>query len=176
MDQKIILQILRLLRILKKFQRYLFLAAKAQLNTCTCVSVCVSVRLWSKLNFSLFTPLYTLSKLSQAVTSCHKLSKADTCCHKPFTCNVPSVCIPFPSVCIPLLHVMFRLCAFLCSTLCPFVSLCVPLCPFIPLYTSLQVFTCFYTLYKLSSSQDLVVGLVISECSSVASIWHPPQK
>ena len=35
-----------------------FLAAKAQLNTCTCLCVCPSVRLWSKLNFSLFTPLY----------------------------------------------------------------------------------------------------------------------
>ena len=59
-----------------------FLAAKAQLNTCTCVSVCVSVRLWSKLNFSLLTPLYTLSKLSQAVTSLHKLSQAVTSCQK----------------------------------------------------------------------------------------------
>ena len=33
-----------------------FLAAKAQLNACTCSCVCLSV---SKLNFSLFTPLYT---------------------------------------------------------------------------------------------------------------------
>ena len=32
-----------------------FLAAKAQLNTCTCVA---SVCLWSKLNFSRFTPPY----------------------------------------------------------------------------------------------------------------------
>ena len=38
---------------------FIFLAAKAQLNTCTCVSVCLSVCpcVW-KLNFSLFTPLY----------------------------------------------------------------------------------------------------------------------
>ena len=32
----------------------LFLAAKAQLNYCTCVSVCLSVCPWSNLNFSLF--------------------------------------------------------------------------------------------------------------------------
>ena len=43
-----------------------FLAAKAQLNTCTCaVSVYASVRLsvcpWSKLNFFLFGPLSLLS-------------------------------------------------------------------------------------------------------------------
>ena len=53
--------------------------------------------------------------------------------------------------------------------MCPFVSLCVPLfpfmplyclCPFIPLCKLLHAFTHFYTLYKLSSSQDLIVGLV----------------
>ena len=33
--------------------------------------------------------------------------------------------------------------------------------PFIPLYASLCLFTSFYMLYKLSSSQDLVVGLVL---------------
>ena len=39
-----------------------FLAAKAQLNTCTYVlSFCLSVRLWIKLNFFLFGPLSLLS-------------------------------------------------------------------------------------------------------------------
>ena len=74
-----------------------FLAAKAQLNTCTCPCVCVSVRFKPEL-LPVYTPLYSL------------------------------------------------------------MSLCAPLC-FIPLYKLLQ----FYMLYKLmlmSSSQDLVVGLV----------------
>ena len=56
------------------------------------LSLCVSVRLSvSKLNFCLFNPLSP--------------------CLRPFTCNVPSVCIPFVSLCAPLC----------------------PLCPFMPL-------------------------------------------
>ena len=51
--------------------------------------------------------------------------------------------------------------------LCHFMPIYAPLCPFMPLmplYAPLCPFTSFYMLYKLSSSQDLVVGLVTSDC------------
>ena len=69
----------------------MFLAAKAQLNYCTCaLSVCLS----PKLNFSLFfMPLYTLSHVM------FRLCAFPLCPFvPPFTCNVPSVCIPFVSL------------------------------------------------------------------------------
>ena len=101
-----------------------FLAAKAQLNTCTClVSVCLSV--CPSVVKTEFLPVYTIVQL---VTVCDSLWQL---------CNVPSVCIPFVSLCAPLCpfvpfvplyapftpsYVMFCLCAF-------------PLCPFVPPFT-----------------------------------------
>ena len=85
--------------------------------------------------------------------------------------------LPIYTALYPLMPLYVPLCFFmpLLATLCPFLALYAPLFPFMPLcapsyclhpftslYTSLQAFTCFYMLYKLSSSQDLVVGLVYS--------------
>ena len=58
------------------------------------------------------------------------------------------------------------LCPFLVlfALFCPFMPLYAPLCPFMPLYTPLYLFTSFYvlyTLYKLSSFQDLIAGFVL---------------
>ncbi len=50
-----------------------------------------------------------------------------------------------------------------------------PLCPFMPLFTSLKAFTCFYMLYKLSSCQDLVVGLVLYLFLTLSLILSGPR-
>ena len=92
-------------------------------------SVCVSVRLWTKLNFCLCP-----------------------CPFLPPFCPLFTPLYPF----IPLYTPLYPFIP-LYAPLCPFYA---PSCPFTPLYTSLQDITCFYTLYKLSSSQDLVIGLV----------------
>ena len=47
-----------------------FLAAKAQLNTCTCDCVCLSVVKTE------FLPVYTIKHIVKAVTSCHMLPQA----------------------------------------------------------------------------------------------------
>ena len=82
-----------------------FLAAKAQLNTCTCDCVCLSVVKTE------FLPVYTIVQL---VTDCDSFVMFRLCAFP--LCPFVPLYAPFtPS------HVMFCLCAF-------------PLCPFVPLY------------------------------------------
>ena len=89
---------------------------------------------------------------------------------------LPVLC-PFMPLYVPLCPFMPLLCPFyapfmpLLCPLYPFMPLYAPMCPFMPLYTSLQAFTCFYTLYKLSSFQDLVAGLVFYYCSDKIVFW-----
>ena len=90
----------------------------------------------------------------------------------PFMSLLCPFYVPFMSLYVPLclfVPLYAPLCTFmpLYAPLCPFMPLYAPLCPF---YTSLQAFTCFYTLYKLSSSQDLVVGLVLH---ALWYYWQP---
>ena len=105
---------------------------KAQLNTCTCVA-------------SVCLSVYGQNWISPNL-HCFIPPYAPLC--------------PFVPLYAPFGHFMPLYAPFW-----PFIPLCAPsycLHPFTSLYTSLQAFTCFYMLYKLSSSQDLVVGLVFN--------------
>ena len=115
------------------FEASTFLAAKAQLNTCTClVSVCLSVR--PSVVKTEFLPAYTIVQL---VTACDSFVMFRLCAFPlcPFVPFVPLYAPFTPS------HVMFRLCAF---PLCLFVPLYVPLCPFVPLYAPFCPFMSLY--------------------------------
>ena len=109
-----------------------FLAAKLQLNMCTCASVCPFIYNKPELNFPLIiTPYTTVHNCTQLYTTMLPFSTLYNSLHslKPLF--------------IPLYHYIL-------------------LYPFTPLYTALHAFKCLHMCCKLSSSLDLIERLVYS--------------